>query len=149
MRGPEMKPTDANQPDIAARYRTLLILWFAICTSVLMFSALAHFSPVGAAENQLLTLALNSIGIMPVALSFLLKQRILAKSVATQRLDLVQSAYVLSFALCESSALLGLMDHFTTGSKHYYFGFATAGLGLLLHFPQKRHLVNASSYKQL
>jgi magnesium-transporting ATPase (P-type) len=144
-----MKPTDTDQPNIDVRYRTLLILWFAICMSVLIFLAVINFTPVRAAANRQLTLALNSLGIVPVALSFLLKQRALAKSVETQRLDLVQSAYVLSFALCESSALLGLVDHFTTGSRYYYFAFVIAGLGLLLHFPQRKNLVNASSFKQL
>ena len=144
-----MKPTNSDQPDIDARYRTLLILWFAICMSVLMFLALTRLAPVAAVENRNLTLALNSLGLLPVALSFLIKQRALAKSVATQRLDLVQSAYVLSFALCESSALLGLVDHFTTGSRYSYFAFVIAGIGLLLHFPQKQNLVNASSYRQL
>jgi hypothetical protein len=144
-----MKPTNSDQPDLEARYRTLLILWFAICMSVLMFLVLTRLSSVGAVENRQLTLALNSLGLLPVALSFLLKQRALAKSVATQRLDLVQSAYVLSFALCESSALLGLVDHFTTGSRYSYFAFVIAGIGLLLHFPQKQNLVNASSYRQL
>ena len=63
--------------------------------------------------------------------------------------DLVQSAYVLSFALCETSALFGLADHFTTGSGYHYVAFAIAGLGLLLHFPLRQNLVNASSYRQL
>jgi len=144
-----MKPIETDQPDIDARYRTLLILWFAICMSVLMFMVLTRLAPVAAVGNRNLTLALNSMGLLPVALSFLLKQRALAKSVATQRLDLVQSAYVLSFALCESSALLGLVDHFTTGSRYSYFAFVIAGIGLLLHFPQKQNLVNASSYRQL
>lgn len=144
-----MKPIDPGPPDIDARYRTLLILWFAICMSVLMFLVLIHFSPVEAAENRQLTLVLNSLALVPVALSFLLKQRGLAKSVDAQRLDLVQTAYVLSFALCESAALLGLLNHFTTGSKYYYLAFVISGLGLLLHFPQKKHVVNASSYRQL
>jgi len=144
-----MKPPQTDQPDLDARYRTLLILWFAICMSVLMFMVVIYLSPVVVAENRTLTLAINSLGLLPVALSFLLKQRALAKSVATQRLDLVQSAYVLSFALCESSALLGLVDHFTTGSRYSYFAFVIAGIGLLLHFPQKQNLVNASSYRQL
>ncbi|OLD61931.1 MAG: hypothetical protein AUI83_00300, partial [Armatimonadetes bacterium 13_1_40CM_3_65_7] len=143
-----MKTPDTSQPDIAARYRTLLILWLAICMSVLMFLALSRLAPVTAAENPMLTLALNSLGLVPVGLSFLLRQRALAKSVATQRLDLVQSAYVLSFALCESSALFGLVVHFTTGSNYSYSAFVIAGIGLLLHFPQKQNLVNASSYKQ-
>ena len=144
-----MKPSDTDQPDIDARYRTLLILWLAICTSVLMFLAFTRLSSVAAGENTTRTLALSSLGLGPVALSFLLKQRALAKSVATQRLDLVQSAYVLSFSLCESSAVLAQVSHFTTRSSYSYLGFVIAGVGLLLHFPQKRHLVNASSYKQL
>ena len=143
-----MTPNGTDQPDLDARYRTLLILWFAICMSVLLFLVLIYMSPVVAAENRNLTLALNSVGLVPVALSFLLKQRMLTKSVELQRLDLVQSGYVLAFALCESSALFGLMNHFLTGTKYYYFAFIIAGLGLMLHFPQKQNLVNASSYKQ-
>ena len=139
-----MNPTDTGQPDIDARYRTLLILWFAICLSVLIFLVLIHFSPGQTAENRQLTLSLNCLGALPVAFSFLLKQRALAKSVEAQRVDLVHNAYVLAFALCEIPALLGLMDYFLTGSKYYYVGFAIAGLGMLLHFPQKRHLLAAS-----
>ncbi len=144
-----MKPTDTDQPDIDARYRTLLIIWFALCMSGLMFLALTRLTSVVAGENTTRTLALSSLGLVPVALSFLLKKIALAKSVATQRLDLVQSAYVLSFALCESSALFGLVVHLTTGSSYSYFAFVIAGIGLLLNFPQKQNLVNASSYKQL
>jgi hypothetical protein len=144
-----MKPTDTDQPDINAWYRTLIVLWFAICLPVLFFLAIIYMSSVAVTENRQLSLVLNGIGVMPVALSFLLKQKLLAKSVETQRLDLVQKAYLLSFALCESSALFGLTDHSITGSNYYYFSFAIAGLGLLLHFPQKQNLVNASSYRQL
>ena len=144
-----MKQTDTNQPDVNARYRTLIVLWFAICLPVLFFLAIIYMSPVAVTENRQLSLVLNSIGVVPVALSFLLKQKLLAKSVETQCLDLVQKAYLLSFALCESSALLGLTEHSITGSNYYYFSFAIAGLGLLLHFPQKQNLVNASSYRQL
>src|SRR5258706_3400654 len=98
--------SDANQPDIDARYRTILILWAAICMSVVMFLVVIYLNPIAAAANRRLTTVLNTLGIMPVALSFLLKQRGLAKAVEIQRLDLVQSTYVISFALCESSALL-------------------------------------------
>jgi hypothetical protein len=37
-----------------------------------------------------------------------------------------------------------LVDHFTTGSGYHCFAFAIAGLGLLLHFPLRQNLVNAS-----
>lgn len=139
-----MKPNDPNQISVDMRYRNLLILWFAMCMSVVMFMVLIQVSPRGAVENRTLTIALNTLGIVPVALSFLLKQRMLNKSVETQQPALVQSAYVLSFALCEVSALFALVDHFVTGSAYYYIGFAVAVLGLLLHFPQKKHLLAAA-----
>jgi hypothetical protein len=87
---------------------------------------------------------LNSIAIVPVGVSFLLKQRILEQAVAGQRLDLVQTGYILAWALCEMAALLGLMDHFANGYRYYYVGFIFAAAGLLLHFPRKQHLLDAS-----
>ena len=142
-----MNEIDPNPKVIEARYRILLILWFAMGTSVLLFLVVLRLSAVAAVNNPRLSLALSSFGIAPVAISFLFKQRILDRSVEKQRLDLVQSAYVLAFALSEISALLGLMDHFLTGSGYYYLGFGFAGLGLLLHFPQKKHLL-AAAYKE-
>jgi hypothetical protein len=138
-----MQP-DPNQPNIDLRYRTILPLWFAISMSLVMFLVLIHLSPVELVENRRLSLLLNCLGIVPLGIWFLVKQRLLDRSVDEQRLDLVQVAYVVAFALCEPSALLGLMDHFLTGSKYYYVGFSFAGLGMLLHFPQKRHLLAAS-----
>jgi len=139
-----MQPNEPNQPTIEIRYRTLFILWFAICMSVLMLLVLVQFTPTKVEGNVRLSLILNSIAIVPVGVSFLLKQRILEQAVARQRLDLVQVAYVLACALCEMAALLGLMDHFVNGSRYYYVGFIFAGAGLLLHFPRKQHLLDAS-----
>jgi hypothetical protein len=139
-----MQPIDSNQPNIEMRYRTLLILWFAICMSVLMFLVLIRFVTVEVSGNQMLSLALNCLGVVPMGISFLLKQRILNQAVEAQRLDLVQVGYVVAYALCEAAALLGLMSHFLFGSSYYYLGFMFAGLGMLLHFPQKRYLLDAS-----
>lgn len=139
-----MRPVDSNQPSIEMRHRTILILWFAIVMSVLMFLVLVKFIPTRETGDGRLSLILNSAGIVPLGMSFLLKQRILQQAVTQQRLDLVQVAYVLAFALCEMAALLGLVDRFLNGSRYYYVGFLFAGLGLLLHFPRKQHLLDAS-----
>ena len=139
-----MKPMNSNQPNIEMRYRTILILWFAIVMSVLMFLVLTQLTPNRGNGDLKLSLILNSAGIVPLGMSFLLKQRILQQAVAKQRLDLVQVAYVLAFALCEMPAVLGLMDHFLTGLSYYYIGFVFAGLGLMVHFPRKQHLLDAS-----
>ena len=146
---------DSNQPNIEMRYRTLFILWFAICMSVLLLLVLVQFTPVKInlqpstcsdclSSSLRLSLVLNSLAIVPLGISFLIKQRILGQARALQRIDMVQSAYVVAFALCEASALLGLLDHFINGSPLYYVGFIFAGLGMLLHFPRKQHLLDAS-----
>ena len=146
---------DSNPPIIEVRYRTLFILWFAICMSVLLFLVLVQFTPVKInvqhstcsdclSSNLRLSLVLNSLAIVPLGISFLIKQRILAQANALQKIDMVQSAYVVAFALCEASALLGLLDHFINGSHLYCVGFIFAGLGMLLHFPRKQHLLDAS-----
>ena len=136
---------DSNQPNIDARYRTLLILWGAICMSISTFLIMVQLVPTPAPGNVMLSLALNCAGVVPLGLSFLVKQRILTQAIAEQRIDRVQTAYVVSFALCEAAALLGLADRFINGSRYYYLGFIFGGLGMLLHFPQKKHLLAASS----
>jgi len=45
-----------------------------------------------------------------------------------------------SLSLWESAVLCALMDHFTTGTGYYRFGFILAAIGMVLHFPKKDHL---------
>ena len=139
-----MKP-DPGSATIEERLRTLFILWFAMCVSLSMYLVFIYVAPVAPAPNPKLTLLLNTVGLIPVAASFLVKQILLAKAVTAQQVQQVHSAYIVSFALCEVSGLLALLDYRMTGSKYYYVGFAIGEIGLLLHFPRKQHLVDASS----
>ena len=138
-----MQP-DQNQSNIDGRYRTLLTLWAAMFVSVLSFLLFINLAAVKPIANARLSLILNLVGIAPVAMSFVLKIKILQRSINTQRLDLVQTAYVLAFALCEISAILGLMSRYLTGSNDYYIGLGFALLGILLHLTRKRYLLAAA-----
>jgi hypothetical protein len=129
---------------VDARYRTIVVLWAAILMSVLSFLLFINLTPVEPVGNTRLSLALNTAGIVPVALSFLLKSKIVQQAIDQRRMDLVQVAYTVAMALCEVSGLLGLMDHYLTGSSYYPLGFGIALLGMLLHFPQKKYVVAAS-----
>lgn len=134
-----------DHTNIETRHRTLLILWLATFMSTVVFLVFVLFMPSGANPPQpTLGIILNCVGILPVAISFPLKQQVLAQSTAEQRIDRVQVAYVLAFALCEASALLAVVAHFVAGLDFYYLGFVFAGVGQLCHFPQKRHLLAAS-----
>ena len=137
--------TDPGPVSIEQRHRTLFILWFAMCISLIMYLLFIYVAPVAPAPNPKLTLLLNTVGLIPVAASFLVKQILLEKAVTAQQVQQVHSAYIVSWALCDVSGLLALLDYRITGSKYYYVGFAIGEIGLLLHFPRKQHLVDASS----
>ena len=145
-----MQPIDPNQPNIALRYRTLLTLWFAMLMSVVMYLvfieiAKIRFASAATSGNQKLSLLLICLSLLPMSLSFLVKQSMLANAIEQQKLQSVQPAYVVAWALCEVATLLGLFLHFALGSRYYYVAFVVGGLGMLLHFPQKKHLLEASS----
>jgi hypothetical protein len=143
-----MQPVDPNQPTKALRYRSLLTVWFAISMSLVMWIVFIHFSGLrSAVPNQRLDLLLVCLSLVPVSLSFLLKQIMMAKAIEGQKVESVQRAYVFAWALCEVSALVGLLDHFVTGSNYYYYAFAVGWLGMLLQFPVNKHL-EAASYKK-
>lgn len=139
-----MPPTDSNETNIPLRYRTLLTLWSAIAMSIVLWLVLIHFVASAYPVNQRLGLLLVCLGLVPVSLSFLVKQILIGKAIAGQSLMAVQQAYVTSWALCEAAGLLGLLAHFLAASPHYYLGFIIAGIGIGLHFPQRKHLLQAS-----
>jgi len=115
--------------------------------SIILYYGLTFF--VGpreeTASNYMLSLVLLVVGILTMLFSFPVKSRLITYAVEQQRVQLVQQAYILALALCEVPALLGLLDFFATGHRHYYVLFLVAALGQLLHFPRREHVVNASS----
>jgi hypothetical protein len=143
-----MTPMDPNQARIEAYHRSLLIVWVFLFLSVLGFLLMAVLIPANAAaDNPALAIVLIGMGFTSLVISFVIKRTFLAKSVAMQDLKLVQQAYIVALALCESAALFGLLIHFATGSVYYYAGFALAIVGMLLHFPKKQHLLDATFKK--
>jgi hypothetical protein len=130
--------------NIEGRYRTLIMLWAAMFISVLSFLLLINLLRVTPAPNPKLSFILNALGILPVTASFLIKISMLQKAVEARRPDLVHSAYVVAFALCEAAALLAVMSHFLTGSRDYYWGLGLGLFGIFLHLPQKKYLLAAS-----
>ena len=125
---------------IDARFRVFLILWVAILISIGLLFALAWFTPSSGNAHQNFSIVLLGLGFATVTTSFVFKQLMVKKAIDKQQMQALMSAYIVSFALCESAALFALMDHFTTGSGYYRFGIILAAIGMVLHFPQKEHL---------
>lgn len=131
---------------VSARYRVFFILWAAILVSIGALFMLVLFTPSSGKPNQALSIALLGMGFATVTTSFVYKQVMVKKALEKEEIQVLMSSYIVSFALCESAALFALMDHFTTGSGYYRFGFVLAAIGMVLHFPKKEHL-RAVSYK--
>jgi hypothetical protein len=136
--------------DIANRQRTLMILWFILLMSLgLLFVLSLSVAPEisghpGNQSNSVFIVVLTALGIFLVIISFVVKRRFLAQSVEKQDVRLVPKALIIAFAMCEASALLGLLEHFVIGNREYYFLFLLAAAGFLLHFPRREHLIAAS-----
>ena len=140
--------------DLNKRYQTLLVLWFALLMSIVLYFVVALLvvpdpepgsAPTGRA-NSLLTFALAALGTFLVVLSFAVKRRLLERSVENQDVTLVQKALVLACAMCEVAALIGLLERFIIRNSDYYLLFVVAAIGTALHFPRREQLL-AATYK--
>ena len=136
--------------DLDTRYRTMLILWFALLMSVVMFfvfttvAAPAPFDRDREAPTSVLLFALAGVGTFLVVLSFAIKRKMLQSSVEKQEPMLVQQALVVGCAMCEVSALFGVLERYLIGSGDHYVLFLVSAIGLALHFPKRDQLLAAS-----
>lgn len=136
--------------DLDTRYRTLLILWFALLMSVVLFfvmTIVAAPEPLDRdrdAPTSVILLALAGVGTFLVVLSFVVKRKMLQRSVEKQEPMMVQQALVTACAMCEISALLGTFERFSIGSGNHYVLFLVSAVGIALHFPKRDHLLAAS-----
>ena len=118
-----------------------------------MYFLFSQFVPAAGAgaprnsPNTLLIVALTASGVLLVILSFVVKNKLLERSVETQDVNLVQKAMVIACVMCEVAALLGLLEHLVIGNREYYVLFLVAAAGTAAHFPRRSQL-EAASYKQ-
>jgi hypothetical protein len=131
-----------------ARYRTLLILWLAILFSVMLFFVMTRFIgiPVEVEGNMILVPILLALSILTLALSFVLKRRFYSQAIDRQSPAMLQTGLIVALALCEVTALFGLIIFFVTGCHYYYLFFVLSVLGMLLHMPRREPL-RAASFK--
>lgn len=134
------------QENVELRIRTMRTLWFAMFMSVVMYYVFTFFveRSENVNPNATVSLMLVGVGLLTTLISFPVKNRLLARAVEQQQVQLVQQAYIVALAVTEVAALLGLLDFFLTGNRYYYILFIIAACGQLLHFPRREHVLNAS-----
>jgi hypothetical protein len=128
----------------------MLILWFALLMSVVMFfvmTVVAAPEPSDrdrAATTSVVPFTLAGVGTFLVVLSFAVKRKVLRRSVEKQEPMLVQQALVVACAMCEVSAMFGVLERFSIGSGDHYVLFLVSAIGIVLHFPKRDQLLAAS-----
>jgi hypothetical protein len=121
-----------------ARRRGLLLIWGAQLMSLALLFFLTYVvEPAGTGGNHALAWALGAVGFTTFIASFLIKRKLLAQAAAKQRFDLGTTAYVLAFAMCELTAILGFVAYIITGLSYALHSFIIATTGLILHFPPR------------
>jgi NADH:ubiquinone oxidoreductase subunit 2 (subunit N) len=133
------------QPELAPKYQTMLTLWAAMLMSVFLYFLVTLFAAPEISRDAhqrggLLILTLTALGALLVIISFPVKHKVLKQSVEKQDIGLVQKAMIIAIAICEASALLGLVECFVVGGREYYLLFVFAAAGMMLHFPRRSQL---------
>lgn len=129
-----------------------MILWFALLMSVVTYFFFARFLAsevefaLGNTNNNLLIVVFAVLSMILVIGSFFVKRRLLAQSIDKQDVALVQKGHILAWAMCEVSAMLGMLERFVIGYRQYYLLMLLAAIGIAVQFPKREHLL-AASYK--
>jgi hypothetical protein len=143
-----MNPANQNDPqtDIELRIRTMRTLWFVLLGTIGIYYGFTLVAErrEGLEANPSLSLTLICVAMVMVSVAFVIKSKLLSKALEQQNTGMVQQAYVVTWAINEVAALLGLMDFFLTNDRYYFVLLIIAALGLLLHFPRREHVVNAA-----
>ena len=141
-----------TQPNVDARYRIMLIIWFALLSAVGLYFVVAQLVQpleVDSAQNKMLTVILSGLGAFLVVVSFAVRQKFLKQSVERQEIALVQTGFIIAVAMCEAGALFGLIDLMVTGNGYYFVVMMIGAWGILFHFPRRDHLLGATYKNRL
>jgi len=134
--------------EIGKRHQTLLILWFAMLMNigVLFLVAFIAAPAKNSSDGNLITFAVAGLAAFLVLISFAVKRKFLERSVNRQDTSLVQKGLIVAWAICEVSAMIGLLERFLIGNWDYFVLFLLAAIGIALHFPRRDELL-AANYK--
>lgn len=135
--------------EVDSGYNTLRIIWLAVVSGLVIIFIVTRMVKPETSGLKMLFWILLALGVVDLVASFILKQTLLKKAFSQQKVEMVRSAYIVAFALCESIALFGLIAHFVTGVEQYYFLFVLSGFGIMLHKPQRDDLLVAAGAHQI
>ena len=143
----DVNPKDTTR--LETQHRTLLILWVAFLSSIVMYFFLTFIMPREETDtNRILTIVFSAIAVFLTGVSFVVKKKFFSRAIDEQQPRLINTGFILAAAFCEAGALFGLVDFLVAHDRYYFLPIGVAFLGLLLHFP-KRNDLEAASFKKI
>ena len=151
MQKPKIDPGEAH--------RTMVVVWFALLMSQLLFLVLLWFTkpelmrfdlsqPLVADKSFIFVAAFALLSISNLVVSFVWSKRLLDQAIAKQNIYLVQTAMIIGCALSESITLFGLLLAFALNYQWFFLWFLLGIGSTILHFPSRKQ-IDAASYKTL
>lgn len=95
-------------------------------------------------ENFLIILIFAIVALSNFGMSFVLRKYFVERAIREQDAAGVQSAVIISCALCEAIALFGFMLALVAEYQYFFVWFALGLVGILINIPRKSELVAAS-----
>lgn len=146
-----------ENPSIEKQYQTLVIIWFALLVSQVLFLGVVYFAKPEVykfdfsrpffGENFAIAATFAILALSVVALSFVLKAKFYNRAINEQKPALVQTGLVVAVALCEAASLFGLVLAFAFSFQYFFLWIALGILGVILHFPRRDSLFAAAYEK--
>lgn len=145
-----------NGKPVTVEYKTLVVIWFGLLMSQVLFLVLVYFikpelfdfslARPSLGDQPLVTLAFAVSAAVFFAISFVLSNQHMRRAVEDQDAGCVQTALVLGCALSEVPSLLGLILAFVFEYHYFFLWILLSVFGILLHFPRRGNL-EAATYK--
>ena len=145
----------AKGKPVEVKYETLVILWFALLMSQVLFLVVVYFVKPGLlsfdfsrpffGDSPVVTFVFTAIAIIFFILSFVLSRQHMRRAEQDQDAGCVQTGLVLGCALAEVPSLLGLVLAFAFDHPYFYLWIALGIIGVLGHFPRRGNLTAAGA----
>ena len=143
--------------NVEQSFRTLLLVWFALLNSQLLLLVVLYFtrpeifrfnfSKPLLDENSVMVIVLAVLAVSTFLLSIVLRRRFLNQAISEQKVEFVLTAIIIGCSLCEAISLFGFVLVFILNYQYFFLWFALGILGMILHFPRRDNLIDAT-YKR-
>jgi F0F1-type ATP synthase membrane subunit c/vacuolar-type H+-ATPase subunit K len=138
-------------------FRTTAIVWFVLLMSQFALYGLAWTLRGNVAapnpgqgllgEYPPVIIGAMILAVTNLAISFFIRKRANEQAVADQNVKHVQTGLIVACALCESISIIGMVLAVAFSYPYFYLWFALGIIGIFLHFPRRKHLLDASSFR--